>query len=307
MGLTLIVLAAGLSTRYNGLKQLERVGPAGEALLDYGIYDATRAGFERFVLVIRRELEEAFREHLGERYGAAVEVVYAHQELDALPSAVSSVPNRKKPWGTGHAVLAAAPQVAGPFVVMNADDFYGASAFAILADYLRDAGSPGTRDFGTAGYRLRDTLSPSGGVSRAICDVGADGFLCRVREVRDIRARKDGLTGRTLSGELYELEGEELVSMNLWAATPVAFSLLEGEFAEFLERRGHDPDAEFLLSEAVNALIARGRARVRVLPTTGPWLGVTHPGDRMVVERRLRELVEAGHYPPDLGAALGRR
>ncbi len=300
MELTLIVLAAGIGSRYGGLKQLEPVGPSGEALLDYGIYDAARAGFERIVLVIRPELEAAFRERLAGRFADSPSFEFAHQELNDLPPGFSVPEARSKPWGTGHAVLAARSAVSDPFVVMNADDFYGATAYAVLARHLLTVAGSGAAEFAAAGYTLRDTLSPHGGVSRAVCEVDGDGYLARVTELKNIGEAAGVLSGVTVAGERRELTGDETVSMNLWAATPAAFPPLEREFARFLGEHGHDPDAEFYLSNSVNDLIAAGELRVRVIPTPGPWLGVTHREDKPYVEALLRELVAAGHYPEEL-------
>jgi UTP-glucose-1-phosphate uridylyltransferase len=303
MQLTLIVLAAGIGSRYGGLKQLESVGPSGEALLDYGIYDAARAGFERVVLVIRPELEDAFRERLAGRFTDSPSFEFAHQELSDLPPGCSAPGGRRKPWGTGHAVLAARSVASDPFVVMNADDFYGATAYDVLAQHLRETAGSGAAEFAAAGYTLRDTLSPHGGVSRAVCEVDDAGYLARVTELKKIGEADGVLSGVTVAGEPRELTGDETVSMNLWAATPAAFPLLEREFEHFLVEHGDDPDAEFYLSNSVNDLIASGEMRVRVIPTPGPWLGVTHRADKPYVEAQLKELVAAGRYPEDL--ALG--
>lgn len=302
MQLTLIVLAAGIGSRYGGLKQLEPMGPSGEALLDYGIYDAVRAGFERVVLVIRPELEDAFRERLAGRFADSPSFEFAHQELSDLPPGFSVPEGRGKPWGTGHAALAARTATSGPFVVMNADDFYGATAYDVLAQHLREAAGSGAVEFAAAGYTLRDTLSPHGGVSRAVCEVDGAGYLARVTELKKIDEVDGVLSGVTVAGERRELTGDETVSMNLWAATPAAFPLLEREFERFLVEHGDDPDAEFYLSNSVNDLIASGEMRVRVIPTPGPWLGVTHREDKPYVVAQLRELVAAGHYPEDLAS-----
>ncbi len=300
MDLTLVVLAAGLSTRYGELKQLVPVGPSGEALMDYGIYDAVRAGFNRVVLVTRRELEESLREHVVGVFGDEIEIAVAYQELEALPQGYWVPGGRSKPWGTGHAVLAAAGEVQEPFVALNADDFYGADALASLGGHLRDAAGSEGNLFAAAGYSILDTLSPHGGVSRAVCEVDADGYLLRVTEVKKI-AEDDGvLAGVTVNGERYVLGGDETVSMNIWAATPPAFPLLQAEFAGFLEEHGGDVDAEFLLSTAVNELIEQNRVRVKVIPAAGPWLGVTYQEDRPYVMEQLARLVEKGLYPEDL-------
>lgn len=300
MDLTLVVLAAGLGSRYGGLKQLEALGPGGETLLDYGIYDAVRAGYARAVLVIRAELESAFRERLERRFGDTIEIRFAFQSLDQLPDGVSVPAERGKPWGTGHAVLAARSEVGEPFVVMNADDFYGRTAYEALADHLRRNADTDPLNFAAAGYELSETLSPHGGVSRAVCKLDDDGYLVHVTEVKRIRREGDVLVGVTLAGEPFWLHGDETVSMNLWAATPAAFPILERQFARFLGGHADDPEAEFFLSEAVNEQIATRAVRVKVIPTPGPWLGVTYPQDRDHVVKRLHELVAAGAYPSDL-------
>jgi hypothetical protein len=327
MDLTLVVLAAGLSTRYGSPKQLEPVGPSGEALLDYGIYDALRAGFSKVVIVTRRELEDAFREHLRHVFGDGLTFGFAYQELGALPEGYTLPERRKKPWGTAHAVLAAEVAVGERFVAINADDFYGAETYGLLAQHLQNIAGAQDVEFAAAGYRLRDTLSPFGGVSRAVCEVDSDGYLERVTEVKRIKEEKGvlagftlageryvltgdetiskgALAGFTLAGERYVLTGDETISMNIWAATPTAFPMLHRQFARFLNENGTDVDAEFLLSTAVNHLIALGDARVRVIASRGPWLGMTYQEDRPYLMERLGELVRAGRYPADLAASL---
>jgi choline kinase len=304
MHLTLVVLAAGLSTRYGGLKQLEPVGPSGEALMDYGIYDAVRAGFDKVVLVTRRELEVTLREHVEGVFGGAIEILVAYQEIDTLPGGFSVPAGRRKPWGTGHAVLAATTEVSEPFVALNADDFYGADAFTALGDHLRKTAGSGDNKFAAAGYSILDTLSPHGGVSRAVCDVDANGYLVQVTEVKKIAEADGVLAGVTVEGERYVLSGDETISMNLWAATPSAFPLMHAQFARFLEEHSADIEAEFLMSTAVNELIEDGRVRVKVIPASGPWLGVTYQEDRPYVMKRLGRLVEEGLYPRDLSRSL---
>jgi hypothetical protein len=266
------------------------VGPHGAALLDYGVYDAVRAGFRKVVLVIRPEVEERFRRHVGEIIGTGVAVAFARQALDATP-----VPGRTKPWGTGHAVLAAASEIAGPFAVMNADDFYGASVYRMLFEHLANAA-----EHALVGYALRDTLSPHGGVSRAIAESDNGGYLSRLIEVTDIERRGAGFAGRTTAGHAVTLGGDESVSMNLWGFTPAVLRVLERQFARFLENRGGDPAAEFLLSEAVGAQVAAGEARVRVLHSGDRWFGMTYSADDEGVRREVARLVDAGTYPANL-------
>jgi hypothetical protein len=291
-----VILAAGLSTRYGGRKQLAPVGPSGEALLDYGIYDARRVGFGDVVLVIRTEQEESFREHAEWLVGNTVTVSHAFQSLEDAPGA------RVKPWGTAHAVLAAAPHVHGPFAVMNADDFYGASSFALLAEFLMRLDERNARSLAMVGYRLQDTLSGSGGVSRGICSVDAEGALESVIEVREIRRGPSGITGVTVLGEALHLRGDAIASMNLWGCTPAVFPLLANRFARFLETGSTDPDAEFLIAGVVSEELASGTVAVAVLPSRDRWFGMTFPEDRDHVAARLAELVSQGHYPDNLSA-----
>ena len=309
MPLTLVVLAAGLSRRYGRMKQLDAVGPGGVALIDYAIYDARLAGFSRFVFVIRRELEPAFREHVDRIFEDSLTVSYAYQELDSppLPPDYSLPAQRTAPWGTGHAILAAAAEVDGPFAVINADDFYGASAYGLLADNLASIAGGSDRVFLLMGYRLSQTLSPFGGVSRAICECDSEGYLRQIAEIRDIREEKGRISGVTETGGSVSLEGDQLISTNLWGFTPALFPLLHDGFAQFLDERGAEPEAEaeagaggeFLIGTALSGAIAAGEVRVRVIPADSTWLGITHPGDRARVAARLVELVQEGAYPGD--------
>ena len=285
----LVILAAGLGTRYGGLKQLTPVGSHGEALLDYGIYDAVRAGFRTVVLVIRQEVEELFRRHIAEVVGTGVEIVFAHQRLEPAR------PGRTKPWGTGHAVLAAAWGIRGSFAVMNADDCYGADAFRLLFEHLESSA-----EHALVGYTLRETMSEHGGVSRAIVELDARGYLSRLTEVTDIVAGGVAFTGHTTAGEAVSLHGDELVSMNLWGFTPAVLPVLELQFAAFLDARSADPRAEFLLSEAV------GDTPARVLRTRARWFGMTFSADDTSVRNEVRRLVDAGHYPANLKTGFER-
>jgi len=291
----LVILAAGVGSRFGGLKQLAPVGPHGEALLDYGVYDAVRAGFRNVVLVIRREVEELFRRHVADVIGPGVAVSYAHQALEPPPAA----PGRTKPWGTGHAVLAAAWGIRGPFAVMNADDYYGAGAFRLLFDHLAVAG-----DHALVGYTLRETTSTHGGVSRAIAELDAQGYLARLTEVADIAGRGSVYTGRTIPGKTVTLDGSELVSMNLWGFTNDVLGVLEEQFAAFLAAPDRAPDAEFLLSTALDEQVRAGRARLRVLPAPDRWLGMTFAADVPAVRDEIASLVRAGVYPSDLRDAF---
>jgi hypothetical protein len=305
------------------------VGPGGESLLDYGLFDAHKAGFTRFVFVIREELESTFREWGRQRWPHSLEVAYAHQELDDLPPGWAVPQGREKPWGTGHALLSARHHLTGPFGVINADDFYGASSYRLLLDHLtsvdrnREETSP-VPEWGLVGYRLEDTLSEHGGVSRGICRVGEDGLLEGIEEVHQIHrapnddgddpppppdglgapadegAGKGALLGVTEARERVHLTGKEIISRNLWGFTAGSLRFLEDLFLAFLEERGTDPDAEFLIPGAVAILLSRGDASVRVMPATELSFGMTHPQDLEGVRERLAALATRGVYPTPL-------
>lgn len=305
MSLTLVVLAAGMGSRYGGLKQLDGVGPAGETVLDYAVYDAIRAGFTRVVFVIRRDFEALFREKIGARYAGRIEVDYAFQSVDALPAGIAPLGGREKPWGTGHAVWCAREVVKGNFAVVNADDFYGFDSFRRLAEFLRRAAPaqalPAT--FAMVGFRLANTLSEHGTVSRGVCAVGPDGGLRSIVEQTSI-APADVGAGRALSGT-------EIVSMNCWGFTPALFPALESQLRAFLERLAPGapaeasarPDplkAEFYLPASVSTMIGRSEATVAVLPTESSWFGVTYREDKPRVSAAIADLVKSGAYPERL-------
>jgi hypothetical protein len=307
MALTLVIMAAGLGTRFGGPKQLAPVGPSGETLLDYAIYDATRAGFTRAVLVIREELGDRTRAHVARVIGEAVPVHYVEQRLDDLPGGRRVPEGRVKPWGTAHAVLAARGAIEGPFAACNADDFYGPGAYRLLAEHLTGDAAPGALPVhALVGYRLDATLSPHGGVARAVASCGPDGLLARLVEVRDVRRLDGGLRGVTAAGEQREFTGGEHTSMNLWGFTPVVLAVLEEQFAAFLAAAHRAPDAEFLLSTALDDQVTAGRARLRVLTAPDRWLGMSFAEDLPAVRAALAALVRAGTYPADLRTAFAR-
>jgi NDP-sugar pyrophosphorylase family protein len=291
MSLTLVVLAAGMGSRYGGLKQIDPVGPGGETVLDYAVFDALRAGFTRVVFVIRRDFEALFREQIGARYAGRAAVDYVFQSLDALPPGFTPPAGREKPWGTGHAVWCARDALPGNFAVINADDFYGADSFAQLARFLTAARGG---DFAMVGFRLANTLSEHGAVSRGVTAAGPDQALRSIVEHTGI-APEDVGPGRKFSGE-------EIVSMNCWGFTPALFAGLDAQFREFLAARGGEPKSEFYLPAAVSALIGRGEAKVRVLPTASTWFGVTYREDKPRVQAAIAGLVAAGRYPGKLWA-----
>lgn len=294
-GPTLVVLAAGMGSRYGGLKQLEPLGPGGATLMDYALFDAQRAGFGEAVVVIRPEMDETFRKFCADRIRAPIRITPVHQRIDDVPAGFAGGA-RVKPWGTAQAVLATAGAVHTPFAVLNADDFYGEAAFSVASKFLG-----ATKAWAIVAYPLKDTVpggAGSGGVNRAVCRTDAAGRLTAIEEVFDIIPRDGGFVGGGAEGTL-ELSGDELVSMNLWAFTPAVFDLLGRAFAGFL-RAGPGEKAELLLPTVIGDAVARGEADVRVLAARSVWLGVTHRGDRAAVSEALKRLVMDGRYPERL-------
>ncbi len=288
MAPTLLVLAAGMGSRFGGLKQIEPVGPSGETVLDYGVFDAVRAGFGRVVFVVRREFLDAFRTAVAPKYAGRIAVDFVFQEPGDLPGGFAAPAARQKPWGTGHAVWCARRAVAGPFTVINADDFYGASSYLKIASFLGSSDGP---RFALVGFRLAQTLSENGTVSRGLC-TASGGRLASIVEETAI-APSDVGAGRRFSGE-------EIVSMNFWGFTPDVFAGLEAGLRDFLGARGSDPKAEFYLPAAVSALVSRGRATVEVLASEEPWFGITYREDRARVAGAIGALVASGAYPARL-------
>ncbi len=290
---TLLVMAAGLGSRYGGLKQLDSVGPSGETIIDYAIYDAIRVGFSKVVFVIRKDLEAAFRETVDARFSSRIAVDYVYQELDSLPPGFAAPRNRTRPWGTAHAVLVAAEPIQTPFAVINADDFYGAHSFRLLAQHFSSV-SP---DYAMVAFPLRNTLSPFGTVSRGICEVDSSGYLQAILERTRIAADGEHARNTDPDGHITRLTGDELVSMNVWGFTPTIFPELRAYFARFLTEHANDLTAEAFLPSFVNELITTGSARVRVLQTPDPWFGITYREDLPRVAASIRTLIDAGQYP----------
>jgi UTP-glucose-1-phosphate uridylyltransferase len=294
-GPTLLVLAAGMGSRYGGLKQIDPVGPGGETILDYAVFDAIRAGFGRVVFVIRRDFSDAFRTQVAAKYSGRIQVDTVYQSLDALPAGAAVPAGREKPWGTGHAVWCARDSISGPFAVIGADDFFGRDAFVQLAAFLKSPAATAS-SFAMVGYRLLNTLSENGAVARGVCTVSSDRMLHRVVENTGIR-REDVGPGRTYTGE-------EIVSMNCWAFTPAFFTALDIQWREFIAARGTELKSEFYLPEAVSAQIAAGGASVAVRPTTAEWFGVTYREDKPRVQASLAALASSGEYPVPLFPSL---
>jgi nucleotidyltransferase-like protein len=303
----LVVMAAGMGSRYGGLKQLDPVGPNGEIILDYSVYDALRAGYERVVFVIKEQIEDAFREKVGRTIEKHCDTAYVFQHLDDVPAGYALPPDRVKPWGTAHAAMSARRVVDVPFAVINADDFYGRTSFQVLGDYLRTAQDVGgMHDFCMVGFRLDNTLTDHGHVARGVCAVDERGHLLGVRERTRIQRFGDSAK-YTEDGETWiEIPGETTVSLNMWGFTPSMFTELEARFLSFLEANADNIlRAEYFLPEVVGGLVREGRSTVRVLATDERWFGVTYKADKPMVEQAVRELIRRGVYPENLWGNTG--
>lgn len=297
---TLFVLAAGMGSRYGGLKQLDGLGPNGETIMDYSIYDAVRGGFGKVVFVIRKDFEADFREKILKKYENIIPVELVFQGLDCLPEGFTLSPEREKPWGTNHAVLMGKGVINEPFAVINADDFYGRDSFKILADYLKELGNAHNK-YCMIGYRVGNTLSESGSVARGICETDADNNLTSVVERTYIIRDTDGkIKYKDENEQMVTIDENTPVSMNMWGFTPEYFDYSEAEFIKFLNANQDKPKAEFFIPLVVNELIVTGKAEVKVLDTPSKWFGVTYADDRPSVVAKINELIEKGEYPSKL-------
>lgn len=301
---SLVIMAAGIGSRFGGgIKQLEPVGPGGEIIMDYSIHDALEAGFDRIVFVIRHDLEKDFREVIGDRIEKIAPVSYAFQELDDIPSGFTVPQDRKKPWGTGQAVLSVRDIVNEPFLVINADDYYGKEVFKKIHDYMTgdmDENAP-VYDICMGGFILANTLSDNGGVTRGVCEVGEDEILRAVRETYNIIKTADGLTASDKEGNPVTVREDQHVSMNMWGLTPAFIKELERGFPEFLSGlKEGDLKSEYLLPTIIDQMIKDGRARVKVLETRDHWFGVTYKEDKEGVAESIRALISQGVYPEKL-------
>lgn len=292
-----------MGSRFGGLKQVQPVGPAGELIIEYSIFDALRAGFSRLVLVIRKDMEEDFRATIGRRLESRIEVKYVYQEMNAaIPeqSARAINPTRTKPWGTGHAVLVARDAVRGSFAVINADDFYGASGYDALARHFAHTATSAKPAYAMVGYPLRQTLSEFGTVSRGLCATDDMGRLKHITEITKIEKTASGAKYADPSGVARQLTGSEVVSMNFWGFTPAVFPQLEQLFADFLAKNGGDLTAEFYLPTAISTLNERGAADVALLTSSDSWFGITYREDLPTSKLALAALVAQGKYPAPL-------
>ena len=293
---TLLVLAAGMGSRYGGLKQMDGVGPNGEIIMDYSINDAIRAGFGKVVFVIRHSFEQEFKAKINaEHFGNRIQVEYVFQELDYLPEGVKVPEGREKPWGTNHAILMAKDVIHEPFAIINADDFYGRDAFQVIGDHLRTI--EGTKgQYCMVGYRLENTLSENGTVSRGVCQVDEKGLLVGMTERTSIGRTPNGIEYKDTDGSMHPLPADATVSMNLFGFTPDYFVESEKLFVIWLRDNGSEMKSEFYIPFAVNTFINSGYATMRVLKTTAQWFGVTYKEDRPMVVARLAKLHEQGVY-----------
>lgn len=289
---TLVILAAGIGSRYGGLKQVDGVGAKGEAILEFSLHDARQAGFAKAVIVLRKAIEEAFRQRIGARIERLMPVEYAFQEMDTALDWLPEIPRREKPWGTGHAILAARPCVHEPFATINADDFYGAAAFQVMARFLRDECAPD--QYGMVAYRLGNTLSENGAVSRGVCSVSPAGYLTDVVEHTNIERLNGGVGFVDDDGRPHFLAAETPVSMNFWGFHPSLFEHLDAQFRAFVQQNRDNPRAEFYIPSVVSQLVRQARVRVRVETCESPWYGVTYPADKATVQAALAALYPEG-------------
>lgn len=295
---TLFILAAGMGSRYGGLKQLDGVGPSGETIMDYSVYDALRAGFGKIVFVIRKDFEQDFRNKIISRYEGHVPVEVVFQQTDALPAGFIPNPERTKPWGTNHAVLMGKDAIHEPFAVINADDYYGVDSFKVLAEFLKSV--EGKKNcYCMIGFNIGNTLSENGGVSRGFCRVDDDGYLVSVKECHGIQ-RKNGEIVQVVEGEEVPFPADANVSMNMWGFTPDYFDYSEKSFINFLNANEKELKSEFYIPTVVNELITDGTVSLKVIPTTSKWFGVTYAADRPSTVEEFAKLVEAGVYPTPL-------
>ena len=297
---TLFVLAAGMGSRYGGLKQLDGLGPNGETIMDYSIFDAIRGGFGKLVFVIRKSFEQDFREKIVAKYENHIPVEVVFQDLNDLPAGFTCPEGRQKPWGTNHAVLMGKDVIKEPFAVINADDFYGRDSFAVLGKWLSEMDGK-QNQYCMVGYRVGNTLSESGSVARGVCETNAEGYLTGVVERTAIERIDGEIQFKDENGEKVVLEENTPVSMNMWGLTPAFMDTLYDGFVEFLQNvKAGDIKAEYLLPVMIDALIQKGTAQVDVLETKDTWFGVTYQEDKEVVIKAFKELTEAGVYPNGL-------
>ncbi|MFA6770062.1 MAG: sugar phosphate nucleotidyltransferase [Bacteroidales bacterium] len=297
---SLLILAAGMGSRYGGLKQLDSIGPTGETIMDYSVYDAIQAGFGKVIFVIRNFFKEEFELKVSKKYRNLIEIAFVTQELDMIPKEFPLHPQRVKPWGTGHAVLVAAKQIETPFAVINADDYYGQESFKIMANYLNSIkGQKGA--FSMVGFKAGNTLSKAGTVSRGVCTYNKERFLTSVQEHHKIERSNSGkIQGENSRGKIVEIPENSFVSMNMWGFTPDIFDEGQKLFIEFLKENGQESKSEFYIPFIVNTLIDENYAKCKVLSTPDLWFGITYKQDKEFVATKINTLVQQGVYPSPL-------
>lgn len=294
MNPSLIILAAGLGSRYGGLKQLEAIGPGGESIMEYSLFDAIRAGFKQIVFVIKPDMESVLRKTLFDKYEASIEIKTVYQELDSLPRGFFLPQEREKPWGTGHAILVARKLIQGPFAVINADDFYGRSSFKIMADFLNRL-NPDSTQFSLLGFILRNTLSKFGSVSRGLCKIEND----KLRILQELTKLQtiNGLVYNCENDQQCEVDSQSIVSMNFWGFTTKVFDLLEEQFRVFLTNNREKLKAEFYITEALSQMITENKASVSVHQTDEKWMGITYAKDKEALQKGIELRIKNGEYP----------
>ena len=289
--ITLLIMAAGMGSRYGGLKQLDAVGPSGETIIDYSVYDAIEAGFNKVVFIIRKDFEQEFKSRITDKYEGKIQVEFAFQDLNDLPDGFECPNSREKPWGTGHAILSARDLIREPFVAINGDDYYGRESFKVVADYYNN----GANNFSMVAFQLDKTLSIFGGVTRGLCTV-MDNKLETVIETSNLQKMSEGVS----SDRDIKLSGNEPVSMNVWGFTPILFEYLQEKFIEFLNESGSELKSAYLIPSVVNELIQDGKENVHVLLSGATWFGVTYKEDKPFVESEILKLIRNGEYPENL-------
>ncbi len=292
---TLLVLAAGMGTRYGGNKQLDEVGPSGETIIDYSIYDAIRAGFGKIVFVIRRDIEDQVRERFVKKLKGKIEVDYVFQEITNLPEGVKVAPERQKPWGTSHAILVTAEKIREPFGVINADDYYGVESFKILFNFLTTDKDPNC--YCIVGFKMGNTLSDHGHVNRGVCGADANGILKNIVETRQIEKTPDGAKAPAADGTWEKFTGNEIVSMNLWGFKPSCYKFLSDEFRNFINKSGMELKSELDIPTSVDKFVKNGEITIKVLMSNDRWFGVTYREDKPYVVASINEMIKKGVYP----------
>jgi NDP-sugar pyrophosphorylase family protein len=300
MNLTLLIMAAGIGSRYGSLKQMDRIRSSGETIMDYSIYDAIRAGFSKVVLIVRKDIEKELQELFSEKLKDKIDLDFALQELSDLPDNFPVPGERKKPWGTGHAIWTARDKITTPFAVINADDFYGYGSFENARDYLRSPEETSGNNYCNIGYKINNTLSQHGFVTRALCDMNKKGYLLKIIERKKIKRIGDNIVYMGTEGQQLLLDKSTIVSMNMWGFTPSIFDHLEFYLRQFTQEKAYDPNAEFLIPTVIDSLITSGKAKVKVIKSNEKWFGMTYLEDKAEVKKRLVSLIKNKIYPDPL-------